>query len=136
MSTYQGDTIINQAVEAVAGLINGLSLFSSIYRGALGTGNGLCCEVGPTRPESVFLDKNKYIPVDLTINGKHDNLLTLTEAMNKIHESLTMLKTYPSGAIWEIVDITTSTEPQVIGREDSNQYIMASSLLVKVATNL
>ena len=136
MSTYLSTTVIDQAVEAVAGLINGLSLFSSIYRGALGTGNGLCCEVGPTRPEAVFLDKNKYIPVDLTINGKHDNLLTLTEAMNKIHESLTMLKTYPSGASWKIVDITTSTEPQVIGREDSNQYIMASSLFVKVATNL
>lgn len=136
MSTYLSTTVIDQAVEAVAGLINGLSLFSSIYRGALGTGNGLCCEVGPTRPESVFLDKNKYIPVDLTINGKHDNLLTLTEAMNKIHQSLTMLTTYPSGASWEIVDITTSTEPQVIGREDSNQYIMASSLFVKVATNL
>ena len=136
MSTYLSTTVIDQAVESVAGLINGLSLFSSIYRGALGTGNGLCCEVGPTRPEAVFLDKNKYIPVDLTINGKHENLLTLTEAMNKIHESLTMLKTYPSGATWEIVDITTSTEPQIIGREDSNQYIMASSLFVKVATNL
>lgn len=136
MSTYLSTTVIDQAVEAVAGLINGLSLFSSIYRGALGTGNGLCCEVGPTRPEAVFLDKNKYIPVDLTINGKHENLLTLTEAMNKIHESLTMLKTYPSGASWEIVDITTMTEPQIIGREDSNQYIMASSLFVKVATNL
>ena len=134
--TYQGSTIINQAVEAVAGLINGLSLFSSIYRCALGTGNGLCCEVGPTRPEAVFLDKNKYIPVDLTINGKHENLLTLTEAMNKIHESLTMMKTYPSGASWEIVDITTSTEPQIIDREDSGQYLMASSLFVKVATNL
>ena len=136
MSTYLSTTVIDQAVEAVAGLINGLSLFSSIYRGALGTGNGLCCEVGPTRPEAVFLDKNKYIPVDLTINGKHDNLLTLTETMNKIHESLTMLKTYPSGASWEIVDIMTMTEPQIIGREDSNQYIMASSLFVKVATNL
>lgn len=136
MSTYLSTTVIDQAVEAVAGLINGLSLFSSIYRGALGTGNGLCCEVGPTRPESVFLDKNKYIPVDLTINGKHDNLLTLTEAMQKIHESLTMLKTYPSGASWEIVDITTATEPQIIDREDSGQYLMASSLFVKVATNL
>ena len=136
MSTYLSTTVIDQAVEAVAGLINGLSLFSSIYRGALGTGNGLCCEVGPTRPEAVFLDKNKYIPVDLTINGKHDNLLTLTEAMNKIHESLTMLKTYPSGASWEIVDITTSTEPQIIDREDSGQYLMASSLFVKVETKL
>ena len=136
MSTYLSTTVIDQAVEAVAGLINGLSLFSSIYRGALGTGNGLCCEVGPTRPETVYLDKNKYIPVDLTINGKHDNLLTLTEALNAIHQALTMRTSYPSGATWEIVDITTSTEPQIIDREDSGQYLMASSLFVKVETKL
>jgi hypothetical protein len=32
------------------------------------------------------------------------------------------------------VDITTLTEPQMIGREDSNEWFMASALLVKVAT--
>jgi DNA polymerase-3 subunit gamma/tau len=45
-----------------------------------------------------------------------------------------MAFSYPSGNGWEIVDITTMTEPQVIAREDSNQWIMASALLVKVAT--
>ena len=134
--TYQGTTIINQAVEAVAGLINALGLFTNIYRGALGTGNGLCCEVGPTSPEAVYLDKNKYVPVDLTINGKHTDLQTLSEAMNKIHESLTMLRSYPSGTSWQIVDITTATEPQVIERESEGAWIMASSLTVKVNTNL
>lgn len=132
--TYQGTTIINQAVEAVAGLINALGLFANIYRGALGTGNGLCCEVGPTYPEAVYLDKNKYVPVDLTINGKHTDLQTLSEAMNKIHESLTMLRSYPSGTGWQIVDITTATEPQVIERESEGAWLMASSLYVKVAS--
>ena len=130
------NTIINQAVEAVAGLINGLGLFAPIYRGALGTGDGLSCEVGPTTPAEVYLDKNKYIPVDLTLNGKHENLETLSEALNGIHEHLTMLTSYPSGDHWQIVDITTQTEPQVIGREDSNQYLMASALMVKVETKL
>lgn len=132
--TYQGTTIINQAVEAVAGLINTLGLFANIYRGALGTGNGLCCEVGPTYPEAVYLDKNKYVPVDLTINGKNTDLQTLSEAMNKIHESLTMLRSYPSGTGWQIVDITTATEPQVIERESEGAWLMASSLYVKVAS--
>jgi hypothetical protein len=127
-------SIINEAIESVIGLVNGLSLFSTMYRGALGTADGLCCEVGPSVPESVFLDKNQYIPVDLTINGKHENLRTLSEAMNTIHESLTMRFSYPSGTYWKIVDITTASEPQVIGREDSNQWIMASSLFIKVAT--
>ena len=130
------NTILNQAVEAVMEIIDGLGLFSDIRRGALGTGDGLCCEIGPTVPEAVFLDKNKYIPVDLTLNGKHENLETLSEALNAIHEHLTMLTAYPYGDNWSIVDITTQTEPQIIGREDSSQWLMASALLVKVETIL
>ena len=127
-------SIINEAVEAVMDLIDALDLFSLIRRGALGTGDGLCCEVGPTSPSVVWLDKNQYIPIDLTINGRNGNLATLSEAMNLIHESLTMMTEYPHGDNWEIVDITTMTEPQMIGREDSNEWLMASALLVKVAT--
>ena len=129
-------SMINEAIESVMDLIDGLDLFADIYRGALGTDNGLCCEVAPTNPQSVFLDKNQYIPIDLTINGKHDNLETLSNAMNAIHESLTMLKTYPSAETWNIVDITTMTLPQVIGREDGGQWLMASTLIVKVETLL
>lgn len=130
------ESILNQAVEAVMDMIDALGLFSLITRGALGTGNGLACEIGPTSPESVWLDKNQYIPVDLTINGRHENLQTLSDAMNRIHEVLTMQTTYPHGDKWEIVDITTMTEPQMVGREDSNEWMMASALLVKVATLL
>ena len=127
-------SILNQAIEAVMDLIDAIGLFATITRGALGTGDGLSCEIGPTSVESVWLDKNQYIPVDLTINGRHSNLQTLSDAMNLIHESLTMMTSYPYGNGWEIVDITTLTEPQMIGREDSNEWLMASALLVKVAT--
>ena len=127
-------SILNQAIEAVMDLIDALGLFAKITRGALGTGDGLCCEIGPTSVETVWLDKNQYIPVDLTINGRHSNLQTLSDALNLIHESLTMAMSYPYGNGWEIVDITTLTEPQMVGREDSNEWLMASALLVKVAT--
>lgn len=128
------NSILNQAIEAVMDLIDALGLFSMITRGALGTGDWLSCEIGPTSVETVWLDKNQYIPIDLTINGRHGNLQTLSEAMNLIHESLTMRTEYPAGDKWEIVDITTLTEPQMVGREDSNEWLMASALLVKVAT--
>lgn len=128
------ESVINQAVESVMDLIDGMNLFSLISRGALGTEEGLCCEVGPSGPESVFLDKNQYIILDLTINGKHKNLQTLSDTMNLIHEELTMLRTYPSGNNWEIVDITTMTEPQKIGREECNSWVMASALNIKVNT--
>ena len=127
-------SIINRSIESVMDLIDDLDLFTTISRGALGTGNDLCCELAPSAPEEVYLDKNKYLILDLTINGKHTNLQTLTDAMNKIHEELTFMKEYPSESDWQMVDITTLTEPQVIGREDSNAWMMASSLAVKVYT--
>lgn len=128
------ESILNQAIESVMDLIDSLKLFSVIERGALGTGEGLCCEIGPSTPDDVWLDKNKLIPVDLTINGKHKNLQTLSDAMNRIHESLTMLTSYPKGTSWAITDIATLTEPQVIGREADNKWLMASALTVKVVT--
>lgn len=132
-NTATGSTsVLNQATEAVAGLINGLSLFATMTRGALGTGNYIAFEIGPTAPDTVFLNKGQYIPIDFTINVKHINLLTLSDAMNRIHEYLTMLREYPAGNGWEIVDITTTTEPQIIAREDNNAWVMASALAVKV----
>lgn len=128
------DSIINQAVEKVMDLIDELNLFATISRGALGTGFGLVCEIAPSSPTEVYLDKNKYIPVDLTINGKHSDLQLLSDSMNLIHESLTMLREYPVSDNWQIVDISTLTEPQVIAREDNNEWLMASSLSVNVYT--
>ena len=129
-------SIINEAVEAVMDLIDALDLFSTITRGALGTGHGITCEVGPSGPESVYMDKNQYIVLDLTLNAKHDNLQTLSEALNTIHENLTMRRSYPNGEAWKIVDITTMTEPQIVGREESNAWLMASALNVKIYTDL
>lgn len=129
-------SIINAAVESVMDLIDSLDLFALISRGALGTDDSLCCEVGPSGPESVYMDKNQYIILDFTINGKHSNLHTLSEAMNTIHEHLTMLRKYPSGENWKIVDITTMTEPQIIERDEESKWVMASALNVKVYTNI
>ena len=130
------ESILNQAIESVMDMIDALSLFAPITRGALSAGNSLSCEIGPTSPETVWLDKNQSIPIDLTINGKHENLQTLSDSMNLIHQTLTMMTEYPSGAYWQIVDITTLTLPQVIGREQDNRWMMASALNVKVETKL
>lgn len=129
-------SVINQVIEAVMDLIDSLGLFAKVTRGALGTGDGICCEMGPTSPDVIWLDKNKYIPVDLTINGRNGNLQTLSDAMNAIHENLTMMFEYPTGDKWAITDIATMTEPQIIGRESDNRWLMASALTIRVATNL
>ena len=123
---------IDEAIEAVIGLMNDTKPFASVTRGALPTGVGLVCEIGPSTPEAVYLDKNCYIPLDVTLNGKHPNLQTLSEAMNAIHSALTRAKEYPEGEGWQIVDITNNTLPQIVDREDNNEWLMASSLSVKI----
>ena len=129
--TYIADSVINQVLEAVIGLMNATSPFASVTRGALPTGVGLTVEIAPSSPSEVYLDKNLYVPLDVTLNGKHSNLKTLSDAMNKIHSALTRAKTYPASDNWEITDISNYTLPEIIGREGNNEWLMASSLSVK-----
>lgn len=124
-------SVINEVIEAVIGLMNATEPFAAVTRGALPTGVGITCEMGPSTPQEVYLDKNSYIPLDLALNGKHPNLQTLSDALNKIHSALTRATSYPSGESWEIVDISNYTLPQIIGREQNNEWLMASALSVK-----
>lgn len=125
-------SVINDALEAVIWLMNATNPFASVTRGALPTGNGLVCEIGPSMTDELYFDKNTTIPLDVTLNGKHKNLKTLSDAMNNIHSALTRAKAYPSGASWQITDISNSTLPQIIGREENNEWLMASALSVKL----
>ena len=122
---------IDLAIESVMDLINALGLFATITRGALGSGVGLVCEVAPSTPQEVFLDKNAYIPLTLAINGKHFEIETLTGALNTIQD-LSRQKTYPSGNGYEIVDISRGNLPRIIGREENNAFIMSCDLVVKI----
>ena len=126
-------SVLNNAVEAVMDMIDGLPLFATITRGALGIGNSLSCEIAPSMPDEVYMDKESYIPLTLAINGKHDDLRVLSDALNTIVDTLTRTKTYTSGTGWQIVDISGGNLPRVIGREDhDNRWIMACDLIVKI----
>ena len=130
--TTASTSVINKAVESVMDLIDALSPFASITRGALGSGNGLTCETAPSMVDSVFMDKNVYMPVTLALNGKHSDLQTLSDTLNNIMDTLTRAKTYPDGNGWEIVDITNGNLPRVIGRDEKNLWLMACDLIIKI----
>ena len=126
-------SVINEVLEAVIALMNATHPFATVTRGALPTGQGLVCEIGPSIPETLFWDKNTFIPLDVTINGKHRNLKTLSDAMNDIHSALTRAKTYPADANgrWQITDILNQNLPQIIDREQNNDWVAASAITVK-----
>ena len=123
---------LNAAVEAVMDMIDAMGNFAAITRGALGTGNGLTCEIAPSMASEVYMDKNAYIPLTLALNGKHVNLDVLADTMNNIIDTLTRLTSYPSGDGWQIVDITSGNLPRIIGREENNAWVMAGDLIVKI----
>lgn len=125
-------SVLNLAVEAVMDMIDAMGNFATIIRGALGTGNGLSCEIAPSMVDTVFYDKNAYIPVTLALNGKHDDLRTLSDTLYNIMDTLTRKTSYTSGNGWEIVDITNGNLPRIIGREGNNQWLMACDLIIKV----
>ena len=125
-------SVLNLAVEAVMDMIDALNPYAPITRGALGIGNSLTCEIAPSVPQEVYLDKNSYIPLTLALNGKHDDLQVLSDTMNNIIDSLSRMTEYTSGEGWQIVDITSGNLPRVIGREDNNTWLMAGDLVVKI----
>jgi hypothetical protein len=123
---------INAAIEAVMDLIDAMGNFANITRGALGTGDGLACEVAPSTPLEVYFDKNTYTPITLALNGKHHNLQTLSDTLNNIIDTLTRRTEYPAGDGWQIVDISSGNIPRIIGREENNAWLMAGDLILKV----
>lgn len=125
-------SVLNKAIESVMDLIDAMGNFATITRGALGIDNGLCCEIAPSMVDSVFMDKNTYLPLTLALNGKHNDLQILSDTLANIMDSLTRRTEYPSGDGWQIVDITNGNIPRVIGREGNNQWLMACDLVIKI----
>lgn len=123
---------INAAVEAAMDLIDGMNNFASITRGALGTADGLACEIAPSTYAEVYLDKGAFIPLTLALNGKHHDLQVLSDTLNNIVDTMTRRTTYPAGDGWEIVDITSGNLPRIIGRENNNAWVMACDLVLKI----
>ena len=125
-------SVLNLAIESVMDEIDKLHAFAPITRGALGTDNGLACEIAPSYTSEVYMDKNSFEPVTLAMNGKHHDLRLLSDTLNNIMDSLSRRTTYPSGNGWEIVDITKGLLPRIIGREQNNAYLMAADLVIKI----
>ena len=124
-------SVINEVVEAVMEMIRDAVSGWRVTRDALGTGPGIACEVGPSMPDAVYMDKNTHVPLDVTLNGKGPDLRALSDAMNTIHSALTRTRFYPRAAGWQITDITNYTLPEIIGREENNDWLMASALSVR-----
>jgi hypothetical protein len=118
-----------QAVRALAE--EHASPYTAIDHGAMPAENGLAMYPGPGYLAERHFDRGGIYTVNVVLNGKHSNLGVMLPAMSNIHMRLTMLREYPSGEDWKILSIETATPPNLLGKEDSGQWLYGSILSVQ-----
>lgn len=108
-----------------------LALYSRIKVGSLPQRGGIAMYVGSGAPQSVFMDKGTLNTIYATANAKSKGQKQATAALEQIHSYLTRIKEYPSGEDWQIIDVSTSSAPSLIGQECDGDYLYGSILQIK-----
>ena len=109
-----------------------LDLYASIVYGSDPPEKGICMIPGSTAPDDTYLDKGMLYRLPMVLNGKHPDQQVLLNDLTAIHELLTRRLNYSdlSTEDCQLVDISTTALPSIIGREQNNQWICGSSLEV------
>ncbi len=122
-------TFIDEMIDRVVDLAEMTEPYASIVFGSNPPLNGICMiRNGGYAPET-HLNKGMMYSVPVLLNGKHENQQTVLDALTAIHEVLTKHNNYSdvSTDAIQVVAITTTAAPSVIGREQNNQWICGSS---------
>ena len=120
---------IGEMIGKVADLAETTEPYASIVFGSDPPLNGICMiQNGGYAPET-HLNRGMMYSVPVLLNGKHENQQTVLDALTAIHEVLTKHENYNdvSTDAVQVVAITTTAAPSVIGREQNNQWICGSS---------
>lgn len=121
---------IDEMIGRVADLAETTEPYAPIVFGSDPPLNGICMIRNGGYAQETHLDKGMLYSVPVLINGKHTNQQTVLDALTAIHEALTKKTNYNdvSTDAVQVVDITTTAAPSVIGREQNNQWIVGSSI--------
>ena len=93
--------------------------------------NSLCAR-WRSNPNEIYMTKDSYNSMTVLLNGKNANQQTIASQLNTIHHFFNKLKQnqIPTGENTQIINIQTSSSPELIGVEENGQWIYASSLTV------
>lgn len=93
--------------------------------------NSLCLR-WRSNPSEIYMSKDSYNSMTVLLNGKNIDQQAIATTLNAIHHYLNKLKQnqIPIGENTQIINIQTSSSPELIGVEENGQWIYASSLTV------
>lgn len=123
-------SVYADVLTAVVDLINGLNPYSTVTVGPLPPNNGISI-AWTTSANNIFFDKFSSVEMTAMLNGKNTDQQTVLNGLSQIHTGITLQKTFPSAENFQITDISTSTAPTYMGREENKQWLYGSSLRVK-----
>jgi hypothetical protein len=107
--------------------------YANIVYGSDPPTNGICMIPSGGIPTDTHLDKGMVYDMPIVLNGKNTDQQLLLDDITAIHEALTRPLDYSDISTEEcqVVNISTTALPSIIGREQNKQWICGSSLNVK-----
>ena len=124
--------MIKDIMDNIADAANALGLYATIVYGSDPPENGICMIQAAGAPTEKHLDANMLYRLSVLLNGKHSNQQTVLDALTSIHTMLTKRNDFNdfSTSDAQVLSIMTTSSPQIIGREQNNQWIAGSSFEV------
>ena len=94
--------------------------------------NSACMIQAGGFPSEEHLDTGMLYRLPVLLNGKHSDQEILLDALTAIHAALTKTHDYSglSTEAVQVINIMTTASPNIIGREQNNQWICGSSFEV------
>ena len=124
--------MIGEIMDKIATAADALGLYATIVYGSDPPENGICMIQAAGAPTEKHLDANMLYRLSVLLNGKHSNQQTVLDALTSIHTMLTKRNDFNdfSTSDAQVLSIMTTSSPQIIGREQNNQWIAGSSFEV------
>jgi hypothetical protein len=125
-------SFISEILDNIADVADGLDLYADIVYGSDPPENGICMIQAAGAPTEEHLNTGMLYRLPVLLNGKHANQQTVLDALTAIHKALTKTHSYDNLGTDEVqvLSIVTTSSPQIIGREQNNQWICGSSFEV------
>lgn len=121
------DEIIDELMKLVQDLTT-----MPIRRAALPAAEGISLEKSASDTISTCLNRSTVEEISCVLNAKSRNMRTALCVLERMHVRLTRLPIYPKTDKWQMVSVETISGPSVIGREAGDQWLVVSSIRVKI----
>lgn len=126
-------SFVTDLIDNIATLAESTEPYAPIVYGSDPPIDGICMISSGVGPFQTHLDKGMIYDLPVVLNGKNADQLLLLNDLTKIHETLTRRTSYSdiSTDACQVVDISTTAIPSIIGREQNKQWVCGSSFNVK-----